>query len=185
MSTETTAPTHASRPRRPLLAGPALAVALLALCVLLAVAAAYAWYDGQDPDRASTGSGAITSVDARDSALQAVGPLAQRVLSYDWRTLDTDVADAQRVMAPTFRVQYAKAMSGVHQQTLTNHVRVAATVVGSSVVSARPDKVVALVFVNQLTSGRGTPDRRVDQNRVLVTLTRDGGEWRVSTMDVF
>ena len=30
-----------------------------------------------------------------------------------------------------------------------------------------------------------TPTRRVDEVRVLVTVTRDGGEWRVSRMDAF
>jgi len=45
--------------------------------------------------------------------------------------------------------------------------------------------VVALVFVDQETSSPLTPTRRVDQVRVLVTVTRDGGEWRVSRMDAF
>jgi hypothetical protein len=88
-------------------------------------------------------------------------------------------------MAPSLRAEYAKGMAGVKDQTVKNQVRLTATVVAASVVSASQDKVVALVFVNQVTAAKGAADERLDQNRVLVTLTRDDGEWRVSKMDAF
>ena len=40
-------------------------------------------------------------------------------------------------------------------------------------------------LVEQASSAKGTTNQRLDQNRGLVTLTRDGGEWRVSKMDAF
>ncbi len=117
--------------------------------------------------------------------MQAAATLTQKVLSYNWQTLDKDITSAEALLAPSFRSEYAKTMAGVHAQTIKNQVKLKATVVATSVVSATPQKVVALVFVNQVTTAKGTTNQRLDQNRVLVTLTRDGGEWRVSKMDAF
>jgi hypothetical protein len=76
-------------------------------------------------------------------------------------------------------------MDDVKAQTVKNQVKLDASVVATSIVSATEEKVVALVFVNQVTTAKGTENRRLDQNRVLVTLGRDEGEWRVSKMDAF
>ena len=76
-------------------------------------------------------------------------------------------------------------MEGVRAQTIKNQVKLSASVVASSIVSASADKVVALVFVNQVTTAKGTKNQKLDQNRVLVTLTRSGGDWRVSKMKAF
>jgi Mce-associated membrane protein len=107
------------------------------------------------------------------------------VLSYNWQTLDKDVTAAEAVMEPSFRSEYAKTMASVKAQTVKNQVKLSAAAVASSVVTASPTKVVALVFVNQVTTAKGTNNQRIDQNRVLVTLTRHGGEWRVSQMKAF
>ena len=45
--------------------------------------------------------------------------------------------------------------------------------------------MVALVFVNQVTTAKGTASQRVDSSRVLVTLTRSGGDWRISKLKAF
>jgi Mce-associated membrane protein len=95
------------------------------------------------------------------------------------------VKSSEAVLAPSFRSEYAKTMAGVRDQTLKNQVKLTAKAAATSVVSATADKVVALVFVDQITTAKGTTNQRLDQNRVLVTLTRSGGEWRVSKMDAF
>jgi Mce-associated membrane protein len=167
-----------------LVAGRSLRVVLLVMCVVLAVAVGVAWWRTHD-DPPAAGADALTSSSAREDGRQAAARLTRTVLSYDWRTLDEDVAAASKVSAPSFRAQYARAMSGVRAQTVRNRVTLTAAPVDTAIVSASGSRLVALVFVDQTTTARGSANRRLDQNRVLVTLTRHGGEWRVSKMDVF
>ena len=158
---------------------------LVAVCLVLAVAAGIAWYRSANPPEGKAPDGAITSAEARDAGLQAATQLTQKVLSYDWKTLDADMKGAETVLAPSFRGEYEKAMAGVKAQTIKNQVKLTASAVATSIVSATDSKVVALVFVNQVTSAKGTQNQRLDQNRVLVTLTLHDGEWRVSKMNAF
>lgn len=180
-----------SPPQGPtLLSGRSLLVALLVLCVGLAGAVGLAWWRDEHPPAAATTAttattAAITSAAARDSGPQAAARLTRTVLSYDWRTFEEDVAAAARVAAPGFRKQYARTMSGVRAETVRNRVTLTAVPVDTAIVSASSSRLVALVFVDQITTARGSANRRLDQNRVLVTLTRHGGEWRVSKMDAF
>jgi Mce-associated membrane protein len=153
------------------------------LCLVLAGVAAFAW--SRDQDSGEKADGAITSAQARTSGLQAASTLTQKVLSYNWQTLDEDVKSTEAVLAPTFRKEYAKTMAGVREQTVKNQVKLTASVAAASIVSATEDKVEALVFVNQVTTAKDAQGQRLDQNRVLVTLGRDGEEWRVTKMDAF
>jgi hypothetical protein len=161
-----------------------LTVALVVLCLVLGGAAFAAWWWGphHDDDKVAD---AVGSAQARDAGIQQAATLTKQVLSYDWKTLDKDIAASEKVLAPSFRSEYAKTMQSVHAQTIKNQVSLQATVVSTSTVTATKDEVVALVFVNQTTKATGTKNTRLDQNRVLVTLTRHGGEWRVSKMDAF
>jgi hypothetical protein len=173
------------RGRTSLLDGRRLFAALLVLCLLLAGLAGYAWWALDHPDENRAGANAITSSQTRDAGLAASTQLTEKVLTYDWKTLDADMKAAEAVLAPTFRAEYSKAMTGVKAQTVENQVKLTAKVVAASIISASPTKVQALVFVNQTTTAKGSANQRLDQNRVRVTLTRDGGDWRVSKMDAF
>lgn len=53
----------------------------------------------------------------------------------------------------------------------------------ASVVSASPDKVVVLLFVNQVTESTQVSGSRVDLNRVRMTMSRTDSGWRVSAVD--
>ena len=64
-------------------------------------------------------------------------------------------------------------------------MKLEASTAATSIVSATENKVVALVFLNQVTTAKGTANQRVDSSRVLVTLTRSGGDWRISKLKAF
>ena len=147
--------------------------------------AGYAWYRSEHPAEGAAPNGAITSSSARDAGMQAAAKLTQQVLSYDWKTIDADTKAAEAVLAPSFRTEYAKTMAGVKDQTVKNQVKLTATAVSTSIVSATEHKVVALVFVNQVTTAKTTTNQRVDSSRVLVTLTRGDGDWRISKLKPF
>lgn len=157
------------------------------LCVVAAMVLALGWWwqHGAARPPAPTASQAVSSVAARESGGREAARLAERVLSYDHRGFDAEVERTRGALAPSFRQQYARTMAGVREQVLAEQVSLRATAREAAVTSASPDRVVALVFLDQVTSSPLTPTRRVDQVRVLVTVARDGGEWRVSRMDAF
>lgn len=169
----------------PVLASSRLFCALLAVVVVLGLVSAFAWHRSGEPDETAAPRGAISSVTARDAALRVVAPLTRRVLSYDWKTLEADMKAAEALLAPSFRSQYAVGMNRVKAQTVTNQVRLSAAVATTSIVSASTTRVVALVFVDQTTTAKGSTSPRLDQTRIRVTLSRHVGEWRISRMEAF
>ena len=173
------------RDRQPLRLRGATTVVLALLCLVAAgVVVVSLWRDGQSRT-AAPAVGPVTSVSARESGGAAAKRLSAQVLTYGWRTLERDAAGVERVSAPSFARQYDRTMASVRAQTLRTKVTLKAKAVAVGVVTASPSRVVALVFIDQTTRTQGTRRTRQDQNRVLVTVTRDGGEWRVSRMDAF
>jgi Mce-associated membrane protein len=162
-----------------------LLIGLVVLCLVLSCVAGVAWWRSEHPDKGAAPDGAITSTEARDAGMQAAAGLTEKVLSYDWKTLDADSKANQAVLAPSFRKEYSETMSGVKAEAVENQVKLAASTEATSIVSATENKVVALVFLNQVTTAKGTANRRVDSSRVLVTLTRSGGDWRISRLKAF
>ncbi len=87
----TASPRTATAARVPFLASARLLVGLVILCLVLAGVAGYAWWRSEHPDEGAAPDGAITSAEARDAGMQAAAQLTQKVLSYDWKTLDADI----------------------------------------------------------------------------------------------
>ncbi|MFF8942716.1 hypothetical protein ACF1A5_10660 [Streptomyces sp. NPDC014864] len=166
------------RPGRRLLTG--------ALCVLLVlglVAVAVLGWQYREGRRTD---------EARTEALAAARKAAPVVLSYDYRHLDQDFARARACLTGAFRQQYVKTTRTVVGPTAKKyHGVVKATVAApsdggdpaASVVSATPDRVVALLFVNQVTRSTQVEGSRLDLNRVRMTLTRTSSGWKVSAVD--
>ncbi|MEU6686448.1 hypothetical protein [Streptomyces sp. NPDC046832] len=129
---------------------------------------------------------------ARTEALTAARTAAPIILSYDYRHLDKDFSRARAHLTGDFRDEYGKTTKTVVAPTAEKYhgvvkARVAAPGSGgapaASVVSASPDKVVVLLFVNQVTESTQVSGSRVDQNRVRMTMDRTGDAWKVSAVD--
>jgi Mce-associated membrane protein len=122
---------------------------------------------------------------ARTQAMAAARKAAPVILSYDYRHLDRDFTAARTHLTGTFRDTYAKTTRTVVTPTATKYQGVvkATVAAGPAVVSATPDKVVVLLFVNQVTDSTRLSAPRLDLNRVRMTLTRTAGGWKVSAVD--
>ncbi|MFI6037939.1 hypothetical protein ACIBBD_27960 [Streptomyces sp. NPDC051315] len=129
---------------------------------------------------------------ARRQALAAAREAAPVVLSYDHRHLDRDFARARALLTGTFRDEYGRTTKAVVGPTAEKYDGVVkATVVEppgggapvASVVSASPDRVVVLLFVNQVTESTQVTGSRVDLNRVRMTMSRTPAGWKVSAVD--
>ena len=151
-----------------------LTVVLLAVGVALAVAVGLlAWNLLQMDSRA----------DARKAAQVVAADSMETILSYRYSDYDKGVGEAKSLMTPGFAKKYARTVDDVRSTVMQTQSVVKADVVASSVVSAEPNRVRALLFVNQTTTGKQVQQPRVDLNRVVVTLVRAHGSWLVSDID--
>jgi len=168
--------------RVPFLGSLRLLIALVVVCLVLSGVAGVAWWRAEHPDKGAAPNGAITSTEARDAGMQAAAKLTEKVFSFDWKTLDADTKAAEAVLAPSFRSEYSKIMAKVKKDAIKNQLKLATSADATSIVSATENKVVALVFLTGVTTAKGTGNQRVDSSRTLVTLTRSGGDWRISKL---
>lgn len=156
---------------------------------MLVLSAVVALTKGREPAVPTSGEDAVAvqlrDRTARDAALQAATRLTQQVLSYKWNTIEADIRKARAGMTPGFEKEYLEAMDSVRDQTREKQIELKASVVAAGVVSATESRFEALLFTNQTTLAKGSNAPRIDQNRVVVTLVRDAGDWRVSKMDAF
>lgn len=130
--------------------------------------------------------------DARTAAMAAAEKAAPVIFSYDYRHLDQDFAKAEALLTGEFRDQYTKTTQTVVKPTALQYQGVVQAVVAKpadggapavSVVSASPDQVVVLAFIDQSTTSTRVNGTQVDQNRVLLTLTNTPQGWLVSAVD--
>jgi Mce-associated membrane protein len=154
---------------------PLLVIALAVLTVVALVAfgiLAFRAAQASATDRARTAAVA--------AAREAIVPL----LSYDYRRLDADFKKASGYLTGSFAAEYAQTTSTVVRPTATQtHAVVVAQVRTASVVSATPDRVVTLLFVNQTTTSNRLKEPNTDFNRVRITMDHLDGRWLISDID--
>ena len=165
----TPAPPAAERDRSRLI------VVLSVLALLLAAAVGFLAWDLESMN---------DQEEARASGQVAAVEHVEKILSYDHASFDEGTAAAERLMTDSFRKEYDDTVTLVREDALSRESVVKAEVVASSVAEASADRVEALVFVNQTTSGADMAKPRVDLNRVVVTLVPgQDGEWLVDGLD--
>lgn len=164
-------------------------VAVLVVAVLVA-AGALGWLwtqrddsSGADITSAAAPDASVASADVRATVLDAAEEAATRVYSYSWDSLADDKAAARDLLTGGMLDQYDRTMAGVATSSRRDHRVVSAEVVGRALVHATTSYARVLVFVNQSTDGKDLDEPRLDLDRVLVTLRRVDGDWRVSELD--
>jgi Mce-associated membrane protein len=142
-----------------------LAAAAVVSAVLLAIAAHH------DDVTASA------SAAARKAATAEI----QQILTYDYRTINSDVAKAGSDTTGEFHQQFGTLAgqlivpSAQQQQTVTK-----AKVANASVVSANANQVVVLLFVDQATTNKAQQQPQPVGSQVKVTMQQVGGRWLVA-----
>lgn len=119
--------------------------------------------------RASAAARAAASADIR------------QILSYDYRRIGADLARARADTTGEFRGEFGLLASqligpaATQQRTVTR-----ASVPDAAVISATPDQVVVLLFVDQVTTSKPQPQPQRADSQVRVTMQRVGGRWLVA-----
>jgi len=118
---------------------------------------------------------------ARSEAVAASRDAARVLFSYDHATLEEDFARGLSVATGDFREEYARTTEEVVKDVATQYKAVVvAEVIESAVVSASPDEVETLVFLNQATTSTQIEGRQVDQSRVRMRMVERDGDWLVA-----
>jgi Mce-associated membrane protein len=164
--------------------GPLLAIPLAGLVVALALVIWFVVVPHVRDDTAGPG-GEVTSAATRAVLMDQAGKMTAAALSYDAKTFDKDTAAAGRLMTPSMRKQYLGTLAKVRAQVARQGLVLKAEVRASALVSATADEARVLEFVNQSTTAKGVTQSKLNQNRVVVTLTRVDGRWLISKLDAF
>ena len=122
---------------------------------------------------------------ARRNAVAAATSGLATVLSYDYRHLTSDFADAEALLTPSFRAKYVKTTAaGV--EPLAAKYRATSTAVVSpgaaGAISVSTDRAVVLVFVAQTVTNSQLAAPRLDRSRINVSLVRSGSRWLISDL---
>jgi Mce-associated membrane protein len=165
--------------------------AALVLVVLVAAAAVALVWAPRDPGvgdagevtSAESASATVASAAVKQEAREVAADAATRAYSYAWDTLGDDMAVARALMTDTMRRRYDRTMAGIGTSSTRDHTVVSAEVVETGLVSATASQARVLVFVNQRTSADDLTEPRLDLDRVLVTLERVDGGWRLAELD--
>ncbi|WP_241249394.1 hypothetical protein [Rhodococcus sp. X156] len=120
---------------------------------------------------------------ARTEAVQAASDSAVALLSYDHTTVDDELRNAAERTTGSFRDDYTKVTTAtVVPAAKQKAVTTRATVVGAAASTASPDKVDALVYLNQSTTTQDAPDPSMSGSRLVLTMEKVDGRWLVAAM---
>jgi Mce-associated membrane protein len=161
-------------------------LAVLALsAVILAVVLGVNLGNRVDDAKANPNSYA-PAIGSEASAVAARATAA--IQSYDYRSMDASRAQALKFLTPAYQKTYEKNFDGLlngaagFPGVVSTKTVVGADVLSTAVVDATPRTVRVLVFVNQETSAGGKASKVIN-NRVVVTMVRQGGDWLVNKLD--
>lgn len=150
-------------------------VILTAVIVALAVAAGGLGYYWQMQQQAAN--------DARTSATTAAETDVPALLSYTFSTFSSDLAKAEADTTSHFRSTYANLMTSQIEATAkANQVVTEATVSASSVITAQPDSVTLLMFLNQQTKTKAKAESVLNDTAVRVVMRKVNGTWLVDNL---
>ncbi|GAA3121076.1 hypothetical protein GCM10010466_10000 [Planomonospora alba] len=122
--------------------------------------------------------------EAGRQALAAARSVAPDMLSYDYRTIEQDLARAAGYATGELTEHYRRLSATLAPSARRQRTVQSATVAGAAVESAGPDRAEVLLFVNMSTSrtpsGEEAPRRRVSQNRARFVMVKQDGRWLVA-----
>jgi Mce-associated membrane protein len=162
------------RPRVVLL----LAALLVVTCAALAVVSTGYVHQRHDA------SDARDAAASRESALNAAKRFAVDFSTYDYTTLDATFEKVAAELTGDFKSQY-QATSASLKATLQKYKgKATATVQGAGVTTASASRASVVVLLDQSVTSTASPTARVDRSRMVITLTRVGGTWLMSDLDL-
>jgi Mce-associated membrane protein len=152
--------------------------ALLALLVVASTAlAAVLLYLQYRPDRATDAAAAKAAITAASEGTVAI-------LSYSPDTFERDFTSAKSRLTGDFLSYYSQfTQEIVAPAAKQKSVKTSAVVVRAAASELHPDSAVVLVFINQSTVSADRPEPTLTSSSVLVTVTKAGNKWLISSFN--
>jgi Mce-associated membrane protein len=126
---------------------------------------------------------------ARTEAPAAAERALPVVLGYDYRHLDADLRASTGYLSSSYRTSFERTFGllkdgkdGQPGPAVQTKAVVTASVVGTAVMDADPDRVQVLAYVNQV-SKHGSDAPSLFQNRVRVSMVKQGDSWLIDGLD--
>lgn len=122
---------------------------------------------------------------ARHQAVIAARSSVETILSYDYRNLTKDFADAEALCTPKFRKKYVKTTAAVVEPLAAKYRATTTAVIApgaAGVITVSANRALVLVFVNQTVTNSRLAAPRLDRSRINVSLVRSGGRWLVDDL---
>ena len=125
--------------------------------------------------------------DNQTAAASAGRAITEKMLGYSYKSFDQHTAEISTLLTGSFRTEFVKAATTVVKPlAVENQAVVVAKVSEVSVMSPGDHPGVRiLAFVNQETTSSKLKGARVDQNRVILTMSEVDGRWLVSKVEAF
>jgi Mce-associated membrane protein len=118
---------------------------------------------------------------ARSSALTSATTRVPKMLTYSYKTIDSDITTATSQVTGSFKKQFSSLMSTqVRSGALAGKITTTAKAVEAGVVSASAARVTVLVFLNLTTTSGANATPQINGSRVEVVMTKVGKTWLVS-----
>ncbi len=151
-----------------------IAPVLIVLLLISGGVATWLYFKQYRPDQQTDSSVARTVARAG-----ADGTVA--LLSYSYDSLDKDFAAARKHLTGDFLSYYDQFSSQtVAPMAKQKSMKTTAKVTGAAVSELHPDSAVVLVFVDQVTTTKDSPQPSVAVSSVLVRMSQIGDKWLIT-----
>ncbi|MFC4013298.1 hypothetical protein ACFOY2_39145 [Nonomuraea purpurea] len=123
---------------------------------------------------------------ARVQALAAAKEAAPDLLSYDYRTVEEDLARAGRHTTGELTKHYEELTTSLASRAKAQKIVQTVAVAGAGIERAEPDRVEVLLFVNTGTvkeiPGKAEPQQQFTQNRARFVMVWQDERWLVADL---
>jgi Mce-associated membrane protein len=164
------------RPRLPRVLGNSRVVTAILVVLLLISGGAASWiyFKQYRPDQQ-------TDPSVKQAVASSASDGTTALLSYSADSLDQDFASAKSHLAGDFLSYYTQfTQQSVGPTAKERSMKTTARVTGAAVSELHPDSAVVLVFVDQTTTTKDSPQPSLVISNVLVTMTRINGKWLIT-----
>jgi Mce-associated membrane protein len=117
--------------------------------------------------------------DASRESVGAATAAARAIFSYDYKGFDAAVANGVAFTTGDFTREYEQTTGALREAVMSEQAVVRAEVSAAGVITAEADRVEVLLYVNQFRKNVNIDGEKMDQNRIVLTMTRTGGAWKV------
>ncbi|GAB09715.1 hypothetical protein GOARA_045_00690 [Gordonia araii NBRC 100433] len=124
---------------------------------------------------------------ARDSSLTAAKSYAQTMFSYEPENVDEKIARAQGFVIEGARKEFDEQVTQLKMahNVKSNRIISKLDVADAGVVTNTRTTSTVLLFLNQSVTSKAEPKVRIDPSRVQFTMVRQGGDWKINSIEIF